>query len=134
MSPNARLSGAEQLEREEIRLRVRRSEIVGTVIVTAIRWVCGAAGVFFAARAVQHLAGLNTLADIRIMGGLQVSVAVSWAAGAGGVAYGWRQRALRHNVNATLGTRVSELEKELDKRRSSSKLTKKGTTNPENQL
>jgi hypothetical protein len=133
MSPSKAVE-AEKTQRAQLQLWMRIAEICGTVITTGIRYGGVVALGYFAFRSIESLAGRTTLADIFVMGNLQASVVVSWAVGVGGVAYGWRQRRLRHTVNETLGVRVADLEQQLDSKRSSSKLTKTGQTDPKDLL
>jgi hypothetical protein len=80
----------------------------------------------------QALAGASTFADIgiRLLANIRFSEALAWTGCVGGSIYGLKERRLRHQVNEKLGTRVSELEAEIDANRSSSKLTRSGQTHP----
>lgn len=104
-----------------------------------VRWalVAGAALgiVYLLAQAVEALAGKQTEANILVsmLGTVEVSVALSWVVGAGGVIYGRAQKKLRQRTVARLHGRIASLEKQIDPGRSSSKLTPTGDTNPEDE-
>lgn len=85
---------------------------------------------------IDSLAGRQTLADVgfTILGNVNVSVVIAWGAGAAGLAYGWQQRKLRRDTIEYLQRRNIELESELDPNRTSSSLTPRGDTRPEDQL
>ena len=122
---------AEGPSEREIQYRIRRAEIVGIVATKIISYGVLAFCVWCVKGGVEALAGQQTAADIGLTGNLQISSAVAWLFGGGGVMYGLRQRKLRRDVIETNGTRVSELESAIDPHRSSSRLTRRGDTNPE---
>ncbi|MDB4915624.1 MAG: hypothetical protein JWM95_3268 [Gemmatimonadetes bacterium] len=101
-----------------------------------VRWGGVVLMTYFGYRSVTVLAGETTTADIgiKILSDLKVSEAAAWIFGAGGMTYGARQRSFRLKANQVLGSRVSELETDIDRRRSSSKLTTRGLTNPSDAL
>ena len=66
-----------------------------------------------------------------LFGTVEVSVALSWTVALIGTAYGIQQRKLRRDTVERLQTRNIELEKKIDQKRSSSKLTARGDTRPE---
>jgi hypothetical protein len=76
------------------------------------------------------LAGKTTLAEIgvKVLGNLTVSRAIISLLAGSGWAYGLGQRRLRRRNIERLGTAKNELERRLDKKRTSSNLTSKGTT------
>jgi hypothetical protein len=83
--------------------------------------------------AVRALAGQHTYADIgvKFLAQLSISESASYIAGAGGVLYGIRERKLRRDKTDYLAERNRELEKKLDPGRTSSRLTRRGTTRKE---
>lgn len=85
---------------------------------------------------VESLAGQNTLADIGInfLSDIKVSVGLAWGACAGGIIYGERQRKLRKNTVERLQGRIRDLETEIDPDRSTSNLTHRGDTRPEDKI
>ncbi len=85
---------------------------------------------YFAYLMIDSLAGQETQANIGI------SMFFDWRSlgillGAGGIAYGWRERRLRQSTVQRLQPRIQELERLLDPGRTTSLLTEKGETNPE---
>lgn len=107
-----------------------------TVLQSLIRWGSIVLLAWFAYLSVKALAGQTTLADIGIdfLGKVEISVALAWAVGAGGTAYGWSQRKLRKDTVERLQERIEELEVTIDDQRSSSRLTKRGDTRPEDRV
>lgn len=89
---------------------------------------------YFLYRMVDSLAGLSTDADLQLSFLIDVSVYLAWIAGASGVAYGAKQRKLRRDTVERLQIRITELEKEIDPGRTSSGLTGRGDTNPEDKI
>lgn len=123
-----------QLEAELKALRSSRT-VDGAVVVlqSLLRWGGIVAIAWFTRLAVGDLAGQTTMADIGLdfLGKVEVSVALAWAAGAAGGYYGYRQRKLRRDTVERLQKRVQELEKIIDRKRSTSRLTSRGETRPE---
>lgn len=94
----------------------------------------GIAGFFYLT--VKSLAGTYTFADIgiKVIGDFKVSEALSYLFGVGGVGYGLRERKLRRQTTERLTERNVTLEKLIDPTRTSSHLTTRGTTNPEDRI
>jgi hypothetical protein len=90
---------------------------------------------FFGWKSFLALAGEHTAVEIfvKVLGDIKANIWAAYLLGGGGAGYGLLQRRLRHQVNEKLGTRVSELEQAIDKRRTSSRLTPRGQTNPKDQ-
>ena len=86
-----------------------------------------------AARILISLAGKTTFADIGInfLADIRVSETLAWIFGGSCAAYGWHQRALRKKTVERLQQRVVKFESEKDSGRTSSQLTTRGSTNPE---
>jgi hypothetical protein len=84
----------------------------------------------------KSLAGQHTFADIgiKVMGDFKISEGFSYLFGAGGLGYGMRERRLRRETVERLADRNSALEKIVDHSRTSSHLTGRGTTNPEDRI
>ena len=125
-----------ELEAELRLLRRHRSAEAATSVVNNLtRWGGLTAIAYFAYRAIDSLAGEATTADIGLgfLTSIKVSTATSWATGLCGVAYGLLQRALRKNTIERLQSRITELESKVDPKRSSSKLTARGDTRPEDE-
>lgn len=119
-----------------LQYRGYRATMIAKVVTTAIRWGGVVALGYFGYLSIRTLAGQTTFADIaiRVLGKLYFSQAVATVLGGGGIIYAWRERQLRHKVNETTGKRVSELEQEIDRRRTSSRLTRRGQTDPKDSV
>jgi hypothetical protein len=106
---------------------------ITTVLTELIKWGVVALLGYYAMRAVEALAGKSTNADIGIsfFGTVEVSVTVAWIFGIGGIIYGARQRHLRKNTVERLAERNRTLELQIDPKRSTSGLTLRGDTRPE---
>jgi len=103
------------------------------------------------AQPIDSLSGKTTQADIKIDSATSLSVnrsdttpvgsrstnyclifgAVSLVFGFAGIAYGWKQAKLRKDVVERIQARNQTLEKKLDPKRSTSSLTPRGDTRPE---
>jgi hypothetical protein len=126
-----------QLEAENRILRQSRvAEGIISVLQAAIRWgaiVCITRYIYLT---ISKLAGQQTSADIGVgfLADVNVSVFVAWTLGSAGVIYGYYQNRLRKDTVERLQGRIQALELKLDPNRSSSRLTKRGDTRPEDQL
>ena len=80
---------------------------------------------------ISDLSGEHTIADLSLIGKIEISDAVLMLFGGGGTLYGLRQRKIRRDTIESLSGRQAEYEKKVDPKRSSSQLTKRGTTPPE---
>lgn len=118
-------------------VEVQRIQARAAVTLAAIRWLGLAVLAYFGYRSVDTLAGRTTLASIgvgiNVLGKVYISEAVAWLFGVTGIGYGLRQRALRHNVIARLSPAVREREQALDPKRTSSQLTERGRTKPQDE-
>ena len=126
-----------QLEAELRVLRgTRVSEGVVQVINNLIRWSAIVLVVRYGYLAIETLAGKTTLADVAVsfLTDIKVSVVLAWGAGAGGVVYGLQQRKLRKDTLQRLQDRNQTLEKMIDSSRSTSNLTPRGDTRPEDKI
>ena len=85
---------------------------------------------------VDSIAGKTTITSIIMSLGTRVSVTVglSWAVTALFAIWVFFERRLRKDTTERLSLRVQDLELSLDRRRSSSRLTPRGDTRPEDQL
>jgi hypothetical protein len=108
------------------------AEQVGTVIQAMLKWSALAFAFWCFKEAVIAYAGKTSEANVIVsfLGTMEISNAIAWIFGAGGVAYGYKQRNLKAETVERLQSRIKELEKKFDSRRSSSQLTTKGETNP----
>ena len=117
-------------------VRIRLIDKIFSTIQYGIMWLSllGIAGFFYLT--VKSLAGTYTFADIgiKVIGDFKVSEALSYLFGVGGVGYGLRERKLRRQTTERLTERNVTLEKLIDPTRTSSHLTTRGTTNPEDRI
>jgi|ERR1019366_9815845 hypothetical protein len=113
--------------------RARRFDIVDTAVRLLIPWGSLVAIVFWVHSDVVALAGKQTMAHIGMsfMGDIRVSDAVAYIFGAAGAGYGIAERTLRRKNIARLAEENRTLETTVDPLRSSSNLTRRGTTRPE---
>jgi hypothetical protein len=124
-----------QLEINE-RLSLKRIDSV----VSVVRELCKYTTIVLCFRylylAVAILAGKSTFADVgfRILGNIKLSDGICYLLGGGGVIYGVGQRQLRRKNVGRLSREKNELERILDPNRTSSNLTGRGTTRPEDRL
>jgi hypothetical protein len=117
--------------KEQIVLRLL--DILATLVQTSIPWVGAGWMAYMIYLSVDALAGRKTAADfgIKVIGNVEVNRAVAWLLVAlfGGTAY--RERRLRQKNIERLAPSVAQKEKVRDPKRSSSNLTSRGKTRPE---
>lgn len=114
----------------DVTLEISRLDQQWRTVRTAVRGVCLVAVVWLAGNIVGPLAGENTALSLGVsfLGDLKVSLAFTLAASA--AAWAVVERVLRQRKTQYLQDRVRELEARLDPHRSTSGLTPKGKTNP----
>lgn len=131
----AKKSNAELLAENRLLRRGNVADGVTSVLVNLIRW--GAVVLIFryGYLTISALGGQVTLASIGIsfLGNLTVSQSLAYIFGAGGVIYGLGERQLRKRTIKRLGPKREALEASIDPKRTSSKLTEKGETNPDDE-
>jgi hypothetical protein len=117
-------------------IRLKKIDAIDANVRLLIRYGFLAIVAFFAYRAVNILAGQHTFADlgVKIFADVRIGNAIGYAVGGGGIAYGARQRKLRGDTIQKMGKRIKELETAVDPNRSSSGLTERGHTRPEDEL
>jgi hypothetical protein len=102
------------------------------VVQNLIRWagLVGIAYLLYKSAAV--LAGRTTDANfaVKFLASKYAGYALMALFGGSSVLYGLGQRKLRRDTVERISPRTAALEKKLDRKRSSSKLTKRGDTNP----
>jgi hypothetical protein len=108
-------------------------DLASTALPLLIRWGFIFGIIAVTASAVKSLAGKYTFAQVGIafLTEFKVTEVLAYGFGAGGISYGLCERTLRRRNIARLTARPRELEENRDPKRSSSKLTPKGTTRPE---
>lgn len=129
-------TAAERREHQRLGYKLGVAEIVAGTLNTIFRVSGFVICMYWIYRSVEAVAGQTTAADIgiRFLSDIRVSESLAWLFGGGGILFGWRQRSLRRDVIERLSPRQQELEKGIDPHRTSSKLTARGETNPEDKL
>lgn len=91
---------------------------------------------YWALQGIRAIAGSSTDANIAVelLANFGVSVTLAWTVALSGGAYGLFQRHLRRNTVERLQGRIRELESIIDPQRTSSELTQRGDTRPEDKL
>jgi hypothetical protein len=102
---------------------------------TGMKYGCILGIVYFIYLSIAALAGQVTLASIgiSILGNVTVSDAVAYIFGGGGIIYGLNERRVRKSTVERVQGRNVSLEKRLDPGRTSSQLTPRGDTHPDDQ-
>ena len=132
-------NGSKNLEEKKQDLAFRRFakvvDSVTTVVHSLIRYGGVALPFYFMYRVAAVLSGKTTAADIglNLGGSLTITETVGYGLGLAGMLYGVRERKLRRDKTEYLQERIQKLEKQVDPNRSTSRLTKRGTTNPMDQ-
>lgn len=113
--------------------------ILATAISTSLRTLIISAAscfiIYWMADALKAFAGKESLADLNFFVGaladMKLRIGATIALTGSGWAYGLKQRQLRRNTVERLATRITELETKNDPNRSSSQITRRGTTRKE---
>ena len=115
------------------RLYAKILDIAASLIHHAIPWGCVALVAYFGYRSVASLSGHDTFAQIAVKfwADFRVGEYVPYLFGASGIFYGVRNRKLRKDTIESMAAQIKKLEQQIDKRRSSSRLTPRGETRPE---
>jgi hypothetical protein len=123
-----------QLEAERLKAETEQHNITvkGNVASQAIRWggmvaicVCGVL-------CIHYLSGRNTIATITI--DVLAKFYLPWIGAAGGIIYGKAQEKAKRDQLQKDSKRIAELEKRIDANRTSSNLTERGQTRPEDKI
>ena len=113
-------------------LKFRRLDVVSTVFQQTIKWGVLLGIVRYGYLTIVSLAGKQTIAHIVVefLATLTVSKAVAYLFGAGGIIYGYGERRLRQRNIKRLAESKNDLERIIDPKRTSSKISRTGTTRP----
>ena len=108
-------------------------DMIGSSVHTIVPWACAVLITWLFYKSVTSLAGQYTFAQIGMsfLGDFRISEGIAYIFGAGGVAYGIKRRKLYQDNIERTAKRISDLERERDLQRSSSRLTPRGKTRPE---
>lgn len=114
----------------DVQLSFKRWDTLAELGRLGIQWTALVFIAYFLYRSVDSLAGRNTLAELgfRVLGNLTVSRGIISLLAGSGWFYGLGQRALRRKAIERLAPAKNEVERRMDKNRTSSNLTSKGTT------
>jgi len=117
----------------QARITYRKIDAVVSIGKTVIKFGALVWCAFYAYKIVAVLAGKTTFASliVSILANVKVSDSICVLLAGGGSAYGLAQRSLRRKTLKRLTERPKELEEAIDAKRSSSNLTLRGTTRPE---
>jgi hypothetical protein len=134
MAKQTKTKSKRELEAELQVLKVsRNADIVTTLGKEAIRWFGISFCVYWIYRIFESLAGETTIASVvvDVLGKVEVTTTITLSAGGFGVLYGLWQRKLRKDTVQRLQSRNTALELKLDPTRTSSLLTARGDSRPE---
>jgi len=116
-------------------LQAKKWDVIADAVHLIVPWGSAVAIAVIIYLMVGRLAGKTTFAQIGVsmLGELRLPDAVAYVFGGSGLLYGLNERRLRHKKTKGLTTYTAELEKRIDPNRTSSHLTAKGTTRPEDE-
>lgn len=117
----------------DLQHKLKLLDVVDSLGSKVIRWGSSIFIIYLFSSALKELAGKETYADvfIAVLGNLTFERGACYVAGGAGVVYGLLERKLRRDKTEKLANRIQGLEKSFDPKRSSSKLTPRGMTRPE---
>ena len=111
-------------------------DLLSQLILVGIPWGALVFIVYWVTGALAELSGKTTLAQLGIsfFGNFTINTTIAYIVGIGGIGFGLTEKRLRRNAIERLQGRIQQLEEVRDPKRTSSKLTKRGTTRPEDKL
>jgi|ERR1044072_1759065 hypothetical protein len=132
------LSKKDQASLERLRVQRRYDVVVrlgGLFITRGFKWGFFAYLAYQGRLAIAAFAGKATLTGLIVSLGANASVVIgaSWSVSIGIAIWVFLERRLRKGTVERLTLRIKELELSIDRRRSSSQLTPRGDTRPEDQ-
>lgn len=137
MGSNKKPKTKAELEAENRLLKMNTvSDGIVSIINNLIKWGGLVSIAYFMSVCVTALSGETTSSNIviKFLTDFKINSALAMVLGGGGVAYGYSQNSLRKKTVQRLQERNQSLEKMIDKKRSSSKLTPTGDTRPEDMI
>ncbi len=131
-SPAKRKQDEISAEEREARRFEKTMDTFAAVLIRFGKYAAFVLIAYYFYRSVNVLAGKTTDANIlvRMFTSIGIADKASYIVGVSGGLYGLFERKFRRDKTEYLQTRIQQLEKKLDPNRSSSRLTKRGTTNP----
>ena len=124
------------LERRRIDRRYDAIIRLGSLLIgRGLKWGYFGYLTYAGQRTLSSFAGKDTFTSVIVSLGSNVSVAVgaSWAVTIGLVIWVFLERRLRKGTTERLHVRIKDLELQIDRKRTSSELTPRGETRPEDQ-
>ena len=117
-------------------IRLRKIDAIDANIRLFIKYGFLALIAFFVYHCVDVLSGKQTFADIgmRFLGDIKIGNSFGYVVGGGGLLYGKRQKGLRERAIENLAPGLQGREAAMDPNRSSSGLTPRGRTRPEDEI
>lgn len=115
---------------QEYQLKLTIADRTFTLLGLIVRFAGFVAIAYFLMKSIQALAGQQTNASfvVQLLGSIQADRWAAYIVGVMGAAFGLNERRLRRNSIDRLTKHSAELENRLDGKRTSSKLTTRGTT------
>jgi len=119
----------------ETLVKIQGLKSIERVITTAIPWLGAAVIAAYGFHALEFFAGRQSDASVvvKLMANKELLNVVSMLCGGGGVAYGWKQRSLRKSAIEHLEGPRRDSEIKADPNRTSSHITRRGDTHPEDE-
>ena len=106
-------------------------DLLSQLILVGIPWGALVFIVYWVTGALAEFSGKTTLAQLGIS---FFGTTIAYIVGIGGIGFGLIEKRLRRNTIERLQGRIQQLEEVRDPKRTSSKLTTRGTTRPEDKL
>jgi len=128
------------MDEYEFELRRQRWATVDVAVRNLTKWGPLVAIAFFGWKSVDSLAGRTTVAAVLGKLGLDLrlnkwaSLTLAWILAGGSAGWAALERRLRYRTTERLAAENTRLERLLDAKRSSSRLTKRGTTSKGDEL
>ena|SRR6266478_4736755 len=126
---------ASETAADKSRVRLRLIDALSTFIIYGWKYGTLAFIAYWGFDALKAFAGKGTDAAVvfKIVTDLRIDQGIAYLFGLGGVAYGYKERRAKQKAVGHLGTARQEAEKRVDPGRTSSNLTPRGTSRPEDQ-
>ena len=119
-----------QIDRSDLYVTMNRDDQIYRTIRTAIKSAACVLGAYAVMTNLEPFAGKETTLTFIASFLANMKVAISFALTGAAVAWAVVERTLRHRKVEKMQQRIRDLELMVDPKRSSSRLTKKGKTNP----
>jgi len=116
-----------------LRLQVKIIDLLSTVVVYGSKYGALALIFYWMTDALKAFAGQQTIADLafKFLADIKMPQWLAYVFGVGGIGWAYAERKLRQRTVAHMASSKEEAEKRLDPGRTSSNLTARGTSRPE---